>query len=221
MFVYKEEDMRRTKSDAEQTKHDLVMAALKLFSENGYSATNLADIAKRAGTTRGAIYWHFENKDHLFSYLIEQGMNYLCNYIEYSYQQEGTFLDRTKRLFVSFRDLDSYELALFNFIKDNFIQVRKIPSVQSIFETFYQRAIKALNIVEKEVLIAQKHGELDENIDSGALSVYILNFLALIGIKSSPEIDLRNLVLGREVKDFSEDLIDFAFKGLNSIKKKS
>lgn len=36
-------------------------------STSGASATSLADIAARAGLTRGAIYWHFRNKVDLFN----------------------------------------------------------------------------------------------------------------------------------------------------------
>ncbi|KSB87046.1 hypothetical protein LFZ31_05135 [Salmonella enterica subsp. enterica serovar Newport str. S09097] len=39
--------------------------ALRLFSQQGVSATSLAEIANAAGVTRGAIYWHFKNKSDL------------------------------------------------------------------------------------------------------------------------------------------------------------
>lgn len=57
--------MRRTKSEAEQTRNDILEAALTLFDEQGYPQTTLSSIARKAGVTRGAIYWHFENKDEI------------------------------------------------------------------------------------------------------------------------------------------------------------
>lgn len=53
---------RKTKQQAEETRQEILDAAIKTFSERGVSATSLADIAKAAGVTRGAIYWHFKNK---------------------------------------------------------------------------------------------------------------------------------------------------------------
>lgn len=41
--------------------------AIRLFSQQGVSATSLSDIAQAAGVTRGAIYWHFKNKLDLFN----------------------------------------------------------------------------------------------------------------------------------------------------------
>lgn len=62
---------RRTKEDAEATRDSVLMAALDLFSEQGYSRTTFSDIAKRIGMTRGAVYWHFDNKPALLAALID------------------------------------------------------------------------------------------------------------------------------------------------------
>lgn len=56
---------KRTHSDAMKTKNQIIQAALKLFNEQGYAKTSLSDIAREAGVTRGAIYWHFEDKGEL------------------------------------------------------------------------------------------------------------------------------------------------------------
>ena len=53
---------RRTKQEAEATRDLLLDAAETVFREKGVSHSTLADIATVAGVTRGAIYWHFENK---------------------------------------------------------------------------------------------------------------------------------------------------------------
>ena len=56
---------RRTQEQAQQTRKDILAGALAVFSEKGFSRTNLTDIAKKIGMTRGAIYWHFKNKQDL------------------------------------------------------------------------------------------------------------------------------------------------------------
>ncbi len=58
--------MRRTKADAEATRQKILSAAERVFYEKGVSNTTLEEIAKAAGVTRGAIYWHFANKTDLF-----------------------------------------------------------------------------------------------------------------------------------------------------------
>lgn len=64
--------VRRTKADAEATRSALLDAAEQLFQVRGVSRTSLQDIASAAGTTRGAIYWHFKDKADLFNAMMER-----------------------------------------------------------------------------------------------------------------------------------------------------
>lgn len=64
--------VRRTKAEAEATRHSLLDAAEQLFQLRGVSRTSLNDIAVAAGTTRGAIYWHFKDKADLFNAMMER-----------------------------------------------------------------------------------------------------------------------------------------------------
>lgn len=64
--------VRRTKEDAEVTRHQLLDAAERVFNEKGVARTSLAEIAAAAGVTRGAIYWHFKNKADLFHAMLER-----------------------------------------------------------------------------------------------------------------------------------------------------
>ncbi|AYG60990.1 TetR family transcriptional regulator [Rhizobium jaguaris] len=61
--------MRRTKEDAAKTREEVLAAAAQVFYENGVSGSSLDKIAKRAGVTRGAIYWHFKDKAELLTAL--------------------------------------------------------------------------------------------------------------------------------------------------------
>ena len=64
--------VRRTKADAQTTRNNLLDAAEQLFQLRGVSHTSLNDIATAAGTTRGAIYWHFKDKADLFNAMMER-----------------------------------------------------------------------------------------------------------------------------------------------------
>ena len=63
---------RRTKKDALLTRSALLDAAEQMFKRQGVSRTSLADIARRAGVTRGAVYWHFKDKSDLFDAMLER-----------------------------------------------------------------------------------------------------------------------------------------------------
>jgi TetR/AcrR family acrAB operon transcriptional repressor len=58
--------MRRTKEDAERTRSRILDSSLLVFRRDGVSRATLDEIARDAGVSKGAIYWHFENKKALF-----------------------------------------------------------------------------------------------------------------------------------------------------------
>ncbi|RRD67527.1 TetR family transcriptional regulator [Comamonadaceae bacterium OH2310_COT-174] len=63
--------MRRTKAQAQETRDQLMRAALDVFDQRGVSRASLNEIAQCAGVTRGALYWHFKNKEDLFDALFQ------------------------------------------------------------------------------------------------------------------------------------------------------
>ncbi len=64
--------VRRTKEDANATRNGLIDAAERVFYDKGVSRASLSDIALAAGTTRGAIYWHFKDKVDLFNAMMDR-----------------------------------------------------------------------------------------------------------------------------------------------------
>lgn len=64
--------VRRTKADAEATRHQILDAAEGVFRQQGVSRTSLQDVAAAAGVTRGAIYWHFKDKAEVFMAMMDR-----------------------------------------------------------------------------------------------------------------------------------------------------
>lgn len=79
---------RKTKEEAERTYHALLDSATILFMRQGVAQTTLNDIALAAGRTRGAVYWHFDNKDAVIQALWERNTEIL----------HETFTDELKHL---------------------------------------------------------------------------------------------------------------------------
>ena len=92
--------MRRTKEDAEVTKRNLLDAGLIVFSQKGYAATRVEDIAKQANVTTGAIYHHFEGKSDLYSALVDLNSAKANQLAEQVLQEGGTPATILRRLLV-------------------------------------------------------------------------------------------------------------------------
>jgi AcrR family transcriptional regulator len=57
---------------AEARPGEIVDAALECFLDNGFEATKIIDVAKRAGVAKGTVYIYFETKEQLFRAVVKQ-----------------------------------------------------------------------------------------------------------------------------------------------------
>ena len=93
----------RTQRDRKaDTQSRILEAAVALFSAHGYDGTSISAIAARAGVSRGAVFWHFTEKDQLFQEAFR------CMLVPFVEQLKATIdhIDPRKRLFELF---DVYE----------------------------------------------------------------------------------------------------------------
>lgn len=89
--------MRRTKTEALKTKEYLMLAASDTFYQKGIARTSLNEIAQAAGVTRGALYWHFKNKEDLFDALFQR----ICDDIESCIKEDSN--NNNEQAWSSFR----------------------------------------------------------------------------------------------------------------------
>ena len=57
---------------AKDTKQRILAAALDMFAERGYAATNVRELAASLGLAKSALYKHFESKEAILDALLEQ-----------------------------------------------------------------------------------------------------------------------------------------------------
>lgn len=62
----------RRRKEARPT--EIIAAALEVFSEKGFAAARLDDIAARAGVSKGALYLYFETKQDLFRAVVRDSV---------------------------------------------------------------------------------------------------------------------------------------------------
>ncbi|MCS0606538.1 TetR/AcrR family transcriptional regulator, partial [Streptomyces sp. LP11] len=56
---------------AVRTRAQVLHTAARLFAERGYEATSVVDIAEHVGMTKGAVYFHFKNKEAMAIAVVE------------------------------------------------------------------------------------------------------------------------------------------------------
>src|SRR5437016_6199640 len=55
-----------------ETREAILSTCLGLFARLGFANTSIDEIAQGAGITKGAVYWHFDNKEALFEAILER-----------------------------------------------------------------------------------------------------------------------------------------------------
>lgn len=77
----------------------LLNSAMKLFVKKGYKGSSVAEITKDAGLTRGALYCHFETKEHLAREIIKLfEERFLDRMIRYVGEEGGSALEKFKKM---------------------------------------------------------------------------------------------------------------------------
>lgn len=57
---------------AHETRERIIASAAHVFGQKGLQRASMDEVAAHAGMTKGAIYWHFKNKNDLFFALLDQ-----------------------------------------------------------------------------------------------------------------------------------------------------
>src|SRR5208282_3208310 len=115
--------VRKTKVQAADTRERLLDAAERVFRADGVANSSLTMVAAAAGVTRGAVYWHFENKADLFSAMCQRTPLPLDAMLEPIRAQEQDDPLATVRARV---------LAAFARLADN-------PRAQAVFEVVFHK----------------------------------------------------------------------------------
>jgi AcrR family transcriptional regulator len=101
MYKWEREVMaRKTKEEAAATRKALLDAALLVFSQKGYAAASLEEIAEHASVSRGAIYWHFHSKAELYNTLVEETSARTEDVIRQSIRDGQGHLDTHRRIMI-------------------------------------------------------------------------------------------------------------------------
>lgn len=169
--------MRKTKIEALKTKEHLMLAALETFYQKGVARASLNEIAQAAGVTRGALYWHFKNKEDLFDGLFQR----VCSDVEECIQGDLAYSDGDH--FSAFRLM---LLKFFERIENNTVH-KKFYTVLFVKceHTEQNEAIIALMAKYRLLWREKLNTTLQDCIDQQTLPVDLDRETAIIYLKST------------------------------------
>jgi TetR/AcrR family acrAB operon transcriptional repressor len=202
---------RRTKEEAAATRDSILNAAEQLFVEQGVSRTTLQHIATAAGVTRGAIYWHFDDKGALFNAMMKRATLPLESAMQ--------LLDQTDAA-EPLQDLRDYMLAVLRITVED-PQARRVFEIATLKMEFVdeldavrvrrQQSLAAwMTRAEGRIRLANKRGQVRDGVSAHAEALgmwAMLDGLIRTWLFEPGAFDL--LEVGRE-------LVDTHIKGLRA-----
>lgn len=82
--------------DPQTTRARILDAALNIFSNKGFHDTRLDEIVTESSTSKGAIYFHFPNKERLFLALVDQFADLLERRVDEAINEEEVGMARVR-----------------------------------------------------------------------------------------------------------------------------
>ncbi len=130
-----------------QKKQLIMDTALELFAENGFHATSMSQIAKKAGISKGLAYNYFESKNKILDEIITTGFDTIFS--NFDLNKDGVLTKEEFKFFInkSFQVLREnlrywklyYSITLQPKVAESF-QSEYLERAKPIFSMFYQFA---------------------------------------------------------------------------------
>jgi AcrR family transcriptional regulator len=126
------------KLPAEKRREQLLSAARKLFVRKGYRGTTTEEIARAAGVTKGALYFHFDSKEEILLELLKVNAETMGRVVNERLADKGNLLDYVRLLLESHcggRPRD------FGDVVDLWIQGFRVPRVRRYISSRMRRGM--------------------------------------------------------------------------------
>jgi TetR/AcrR family acrAB operon transcriptional repressor len=158
---------------AAETRESIVNVCIRMFAERGFVSTSLDEIGRAAGITKGAIYWHFENKDALFTAILSRIREIWDEEVLQPLSAEGSPRRKLQQLFDHYEELFKEDPFVCLFLHRVLMDAddRFAPQVDKVFE-------ETTGLIAKVLADGASRGEFRSDVEADTLARLIVSALA-------------------------------------------
>lgn len=191
------------KSDKKRKK--IMEAAIKVFAERGFERTRITDVAKRAGTAYGLVYYYFENKEKLLKDILKE------NWIEFL-----RIINEVKTGKKGFKkkveEICSFLVKIYSqfpeLLKVVVIEYSRSPRLSDKeIRNYLSEAVDAMGEIVKD---AQKKGEIRKNINPFIASIVFFGIIDAIFTIAT----MSGEKPGEKVEEIAKGVLDIYINGV-------
>jgi len=130
---------------AAESRERILQAATELFSQKGYSAAGVDDLAARSGIAKTGIYYHFGSKEGLLAAVLEHTTTIWIDAIRGAAQQAGDPLERLDRALAGMRTMLEDKPWVMKLIQLLALEVAdEKPEIRAVVQGIIQKARSAI-----------------------------------------------------------------------------
>ena len=108
----------------------ILEAAEKLFTEQGFNAVSIRDIAERCEVTNAALYYHFQSKAALFEEVLEHHAKRLDGRMRAAVHEVGTsFRDNVKAMLLVYAQITKDRRPPFHLLRRDIDGMDKVAKI--------------------------------------------------------------------------------------------
>jgi AcrR family transcriptional regulator len=165
-------------------KNDMLDAALKLFTEKGYRATTITEIARGAGTGKGTFYWYWRSKEDVFLELLDRKLG---GYLDALQRAARLKIDAGDKIAILVAEASSIFLKYRRLCKLIFMLITEDAEafggeVRQRTEKFYRQYQKLITGIFKEGIAT---GKLAPDANAPALASLLIAMLDGIAVQEA------------------------------------
>ncbi|QZE15793.1 TetR/AcrR family transcriptional regulator [Halosquirtibacter laminarini] len=168
-----------SKSKSEITRRLLIQSALDVLSRTSYKGAKLQDVAVEVGLSRGAIYWHFKNKQDLYEQVFYEyfdiSMNEIYKIIDNGESVIATISRIVDYLVVDHVDANHKSALIYNGMvleapEDTKILIKRVDKLfQRLFEMHNE-------MLQRGVEKGELRSDIDSRLETRALYSFIWGY---------------------------------------------
>lgn len=118
---------------------NILKAAESLFIEKNYADVTMSGIASVADVTKGALYYHFKNKEALYLAMMRLYLEKIADLMQQAVHKEGTCEERLYDLTLSFFKLPEHQQNLMRLVRRD-VNIFRNPEREELVRA-YQAAL--------------------------------------------------------------------------------
>lgn len=152
----------------------ILEVAEKLFTEQGFNAVSIRDIARRCEVTNAALYYHFPSKAELFEEVLEHHAKRLDDRMRAAVCEEGTYRDAVKAMLLEYAKITKDRRPPFHLLRRDIGGKDKIAKID-YFRRIFHAMILPIEELLSEAIKAGDLKDLPEGFSAAAILVGMVN----------------------------------------------